>query len=67
VKDRAKGIDGLKNRSEKCEGPVEGDRRIKDPEWEMRRIGWGGLDGLKKRSGKCEGPSEGGRRGKEPK
>jgi len=45
VKDRAKGIDGLKNWSEKCEGPVEGDRRIKNLEWEMRRIRRGGSTG----------------------
>jgi hypothetical protein len=34
-KDRAGGIDGLKNRSGKCEGPGEGDQRVKKPEWEM--------------------------------
>ncbi len=32
MKDRPGGIDGLKNRSEKCEGSVEGDRRVKEPE-----------------------------------
>jgi hypothetical protein len=41
-----------------------GDRRVKEPEWEMRRIsrpgGRGGLDGLKNQSGKCEGPGRGG-------
>jgi hypothetical protein len=57
------GIDGLKNRSGKWEGPAEGDRRIKEPEWEMRRTGRGGLDGLKNRSGKCKGPGEGGSTG----
>ncbi len=35
--DRARGIDGLKNRSGKCEGPGGGARRDKEPEWEMRR------------------------------
>ncbi len=39
------GIDGVKNRSGKCEGP-EG-------------LG-GGLDGLNKWSGKCQGPRGGG-------
>jgi hypothetical protein len=29
------GSNGLKNRSEKCEGPRGGDRRVKEPEWEM--------------------------------
>jgi hypothetical protein len=66
VKDRAGGIDELKNRSGKCEGSGKGDQWVKKPEWEMRRTGRGGLNGLKNRSGKCEGPGEGGRRGKEP-
>jgi len=35
------GIDELKNRSGKCEGPAGGDRRVKKPKWEMRRIGRG--------------------------
>jgi hypothetical protein len=35
VKDRGGGIDGLKNQSGKCEGPGGGDRRVKEPEWEM--------------------------------
>jgi hypothetical protein len=39
------GIDGLKNRSGKCEGPAEGDQRVKEPEWEMRRTGRGGSTG----------------------
>jgi hypothetical protein len=33
--DRARGIDELKNRSGKCEGSGGGDRRVKEPEWEM--------------------------------
>ncbi len=37
--DRAGGIDELKNRSGKCEGPGGGARRGKEPEWEMRRTG----------------------------
>jgi len=45
VKDRPGGIDELKNRSEKWEGPGEGAQRVKEPEWEMRRIGWGGSTG----------------------
>ncbi len=47
AKDRAKGLDELKNRSEKCEGPGEGAQRVKEPEWEMRRIGRGGRRGKK--------------------
>jgi hypothetical protein len=35
------GIDGLKNRSEKCEGPAGWARRVKEPEWELRRTGRG--------------------------
>jgi hypothetical protein len=42
VKDRVGGIDGLKNRSGKCEGLAGGDRRVKELEWEMRRTGQGG-------------------------
>jgi hypothetical protein len=40
AKDRAGGIDGLKNRSGKCEGPGGGGggQRGKELEWEMRRI-----------------------------
>jgi len=56
AKDRPGGIDGLKNRSGKCEGPAGGARQVKEPEWEMRRTGQGGLDELKNRSEKCEGP-----------
>ncbi len=43
MKDRVGGIDGLKNWSGKCEGLTEGDRQVKEPEWEIRRIGRGGL------------------------
>jgi len=39
AKDRPGGIDGLKNQSEKCKGSAGGDRRVKEPEWEMRRTG----------------------------
>jgi hypothetical protein len=51
VKDRAGGIDGLKNRSGKCEGPGGGARRGKEPEWEMQRTGaaGGGTNGCLKR------------------
>jgi hypothetical protein len=35
VKDRAGRIDGLKNQSGKCEGPGEGDQRVKKSEWKM--------------------------------
>ncbi len=44
VKDWAKGLDGLKNRSGKCEGLGEGARWVKEPEWEMRRTGATGGD-----------------------
>jgi hypothetical protein len=45
VKDRAGGIDELKNRNGKCEGPARGDRQVKEPEWEMRRTRRGGSTG----------------------
>ncbi len=45
AKDRPGGIDGLKNRSGKCEGSARGDRRVKEPEWEMRRTGAAGGGG----------------------
>jgi len=45
VKDQAGGINELKNRSGKCEGPGEGARRVKELEWEMRRTGRGGSTG----------------------
>jgi len=45
AKDRAGGLNGLKNRSGKCEGPGGGGRRGKEPEWEMRRTGQGGRRG----------------------
>jgi hypothetical protein len=64
VKDWAGGIDGLKNRSGKCEGLVGGIDRLKNRSGKCEGSG-GGLDGLKNRSGKCEGPGEGGRPGKE--
>jgi hypothetical protein len=32
VKDWPGGIDGLKNRNGKCEGPTWGDRWVKEPE-----------------------------------
>ncbi len=64
MKDRAGGgLDGLKNQSEKCEGPAGGNRRGKEPKSKMRRIGRRGLDGLKNRSGKCKGPARRDRRG----
>jgi hypothetical protein len=44
AKDRAGGLNGLKNRSGKCEGPGEGGRQGKEPEWEMRRTGAVGGD-----------------------
>ncbi len=59
MKDRSRGLNRLKNRSGKCEGPGEGGQRGKEPEWEMRRTGrGGGVDGVKNRSGKCEGPGQ---------
>jgi hypothetical protein len=44
VKDRVGGIDVLKNQSGKCEGPGGGNRRVKEPEWEMPRTGAAGGD-----------------------
>jgi hypothetical protein len=43
--DRARGINGLKNRSEKCEGPGGRGRQVQEPEWEMQRTGRGGSTG----------------------
>jgi hypothetical protein len=43
--DRARGIDGVKNRSGKCEGPGGGDWWVKEPEWVMWRTGRGRLMG----------------------
>jgi hypothetical protein len=37
--------ESLNNRSGKCEGSARGDRRVTEPEWEMRRTGRGGLTG----------------------
>jgi hypothetical protein len=39
AKDRPGGLDGLKNRSEKCEGSAGGARRVREPGWEMQRTG----------------------------
>jgi hypothetical protein len=39
------GTERLKNRSGKCEGPTRGDRRVKEPEREMRRTGQEGGQG----------------------
>ncbi len=44
MKDWGGGLDGLKNRSGKCEGSSERGRRSKEPEWEMRRTGARGGD-----------------------
>jgi hypothetical protein len=51
VKDRAGGgVDGVKNRSEKCEGSRRrGDQRVKEPKWEMGRTGGVGIDSCLKR------------------
>ncbi len=40
-KDGPRGIDGLKNQSEKCEGSGGGARQVKKPELKMRRNGRG--------------------------
>ncbi len=59
MKDRPGGIDGLKNRSGKCEGSGGGARWVKEPEWEMQRTGrGGGVNGVKNRNGKCKGPRQ---------
>jgi hypothetical protein len=65
VKDRPGGLDGLKNRSGKCEGPGKGGRRGKKPKWEMRRTGQGGRRG-KKPEWEMRRTGQGGRRGKKP-
>ncbi len=43
MKDQARGLDGLKIRNEKWEGPGGEARHIKDPEWKMGRTRQGGL------------------------
>jgi len=45
AKDQLGGLDGLKNWSGKCEGSAKGARRVKEPEWEMRRTGARGGEG----------------------
>jgi hypothetical protein len=54
VKDPPGGINGLKNRSGKCEAPGGGARRVKGPEWEMRRIEQGGSTGQRTRVGNAK-------------
>ncbi len=58
--DRARGIDELKNRSGKCEGPGGGIDELKNRNGKCEGPGEGGLDGVKNRSEKCEGPGGGG-------
>jgi len=41
VKDRPGGIDGLKNRSEKCEGPAGGIDRLKNRSGKCKGLGEG--------------------------
>ncbi len=59
AKDRPGGIDGLKNRSGKCEGPVGGINGLKNQSGKCEGPAEG-LNGLENRSGKCEGPGWGG-------
>jgi len=55
AKDRAGGIDGVKNRSGKCVGPGEGINGLKNRSGKCEGSGGvGGVDGIKNRSGKCE-------------
>jgi hypothetical protein len=52
VKDCARGLNGLKNRSEKCEGPGEGVDRVKNRSGKCEgsgRPGGGGTNGCLKR------------------
>jgi len=49
AKDQLGGLDGLKNWSGKCEGSAKGARRVKEPEWEMRRTGARGTNNCLKR------------------
>ncbi len=42
MKDQSGELDGLKNWNGKCEGSAEGDRRVKEPKWELQRTGRGG-------------------------
>ncbi len=52
------GIDRLKNRSGKCEGPVGGLDRLQNRSGKCEGSAEG-LDGLENRSGKCEGLGQG--------
>ncbi len=66
MKDRPGGIDGLKNRSEKCEGPAGGIDRLKNRSGKCKGLGEGArrvkeLEWEMRRTGRG-----GGRRGKEP-
>jgi hypothetical protein len=54
------GIDGLKNRSGKCEGLGGGLDGLKNRSGKCEGLGGGGVDGVNNRSGKCEGPGQGG-------
>ncbi len=57
--DRPGGIDGLKNRSGKCEGPGGGLDELKNRSGNCEGPGKG-VDRVKNRSGKCKGPGRGG-------
>ncbi len=59
AKDRAGGLDELKNRSGKCEGLGGGVDRVKNRSGKCEGPG-GGVDRVKNRSGKCEGLGRGG-------
>jgi hypothetical protein len=64
AKDRPGGLDGLENRSGKCEGPPGGGGGSTSYRTEVgygkdRRKG-GGVDGVENPSGKWEGPAGGG-------
>jgi len=51
AKDQSGGLDGLKNRSGKCERLAGVARQVREPEWEMRRTerARGGTNGCLKR------------------
>jgi hypothetical protein len=55
------GVDGIKNRSEKCRGPDERVvDRLKNRSEKCEGSNEKGIDGLKNWSAKCEGPGRGG-------
>jgi len=67
AKGRARGINELKDRPGKCEGPAGGgDQQVREPEWEMRKTGRGGSTGQRTGVRNAKDQPRGYRRVKEP-